>query len=355
MTRILVLNAGSSSIKFAVFDGELSQILSGAAIEIGGAGQFLVGAETRPADLPDHEAALREILKDLAAQGLGPDRLTAVGHRVVHGGRLYTAPTRVSPEVEAGIEACVALAPLHNPNALLAIRALRRIAPDLVQCASFDTAFHATNAPVAQRYAIPKALHDEGLQRYGFHGLSYASIVETLGADLPERLLAFHLGGGASLCAIRNGKSVATTMGYSPLDGLTMATRSGAIDASLALRLAREEGTDRAEEILNAESGLLALAGETDMAALLARSDPEARFAVEHFCYWAARHAGSAVVAMGGVDAFAFTGGIGANADAVRAGILDRLAFLGPKPVHVVPAQEERQIARDVLSVLNAG
>ena len=178
------------------------------------------------------------------------------------------------------------------------------------------------------------------------------ALVEALHPNLPRRLLALHLGNGASLCAIRDGRSVATTMGYSPLDGLTMGTRSGALDCSVALRLARELGADRAESVLNAESGLLALAGSNDMATLLGRKDAAARFAVDHFCYWAARHAGSMVVAMGGLDALAFTGGIGENAPAVRAQIVNYLKFLGDVPVHVIPAQEERQIARDVAAAL---
>ena len=355
MADILVLNAGSSSVKFAVFDGDLNETLSGAATDIGGSGELKIGGEARAVELRDHEAALRGILDVLAEKGIALASLAAAGHRVVHGGQLFSAPSRITPDVEAGIEACCPLAPLHNPNALAAIRALASIAPDLPQSASFDTAFHAAIPPVARRYAIASELHEAGLQRYGFHGLSYASVVETLRDDLPKRLLALHLGNGASLCAILDGNSMATSMGYSPLDGLTMGSRCGAIDPAVALQLAREHGVDGAEQLLNAKSGLLALAGDNDMAALLGRDDEAARFAVDHFCYWAARHAGSAIVAMGGVDAFAFTGGIGENAEAVRTRILEHLATFGDKPVHVVPAREERQIARDARSVLQGG
>lgn len=352
MSHILVVNAGSSSIKFALFGPGLEERLRGEATDIGGAARLKISGVERLAEISDHEAALAAILEALAAQGIAAESLAGAGHRVVHGGQALTAPARITPDVEAAIEAAVPLAPLHNPNALLAIRALRHISPDLPQVGVFDTAFHATNPEVARRYAIPAEYDTTGLRRYGFHGISYESLVEALRPDLPHRLLALHLGNGASLCAIRDGESVATTMGYSPLDGLTMGTRSGALDPSVALRLARELGVDGAETLLNSQSGLLALGGSNDMAALLARDDEPARFAVEHFCYWAARHAGSMVVAMGGLDAIAFTGGIGENAATIRSRIVEHLDFLGDVPVHVVPAQEERQIARDAAATL---
>ena len=352
MGHILVVNAGSSSIKFALFDPALEERLRGEAAGIGGAGLLKVAEQVRQVAMPDHAVALSAVLGALAAEGIGPEDLAGAGHRVVHGGQALTAPARIDAGVEAAIEAAIPLAPLHNPNALLGIRALRQIVPDLPQVGVFDTAFHATNPEIARRYAIPAAYDAQGLRRFGFHGISYAALVEALHPNLPRRLLALHLGNGASLCAIRDGRSVATTMGYSPLDGLTMGTRSGALDCSVALRLARELGADRAESVLNAESGLLALAGSNDMATLLGRKDAAARFAVDHFCYWAARHAGSMVVAMGGLDALAFTGGIGENAPAVRTQIVNYLKFLGDVPVHVIPAQEERQIARDVAAAL---
>jgi len=355
MSQILVLNAGSSSIKFALFAQGLEKRLSGSAEGIGGAARLKIARDVTTVDLPDHAAALVAILAGLTAYGFAPDTLTAAGHRVVHGGLSFTAPALVTPEIEAEIEAAAPLAPLHNPLALMSIRALDRLAPDLAQVAVFDTAFHATNPEVARRYAIPAAYDRKGMRRYGFHGISYASLVAALKPDLPARLLAFHLGNGASICAIRDGASVATTMGYSPLDGLTMGTRSGALDPALVLRLARELGIDETEAMLNGEAGLKALAGENDMAALLARDDPQARFAVDHFCYWAARHAGSLVAAMGGLDAIAFTGGIGENAADIRARIIAQLAFLGAVPVHVVTAEEERQIAREAEGVLTAG
>jgi len=208
---------------------------------------------------------------------------------------------------------------------------------------------------VATRYAIPQTQHDAGIRRYGFHGLSYAHLVETFGADLPHRLLAFHLGNGASLCAIRDGKSTATSMGYSPLSGLTMGTRSGDIDGAAVLRISSALGEKETDRMLNKVSGLQALAGDNDMRSLLNRKDDAARFAVEHFCYWAARHAGSAIVAMGGLDAVAFTGGIGENAAPVRDRIMALLACFGTVPVHVIAADEEKQIARDARALMDAG
>jgi acetate kinase len=193
-----------------------------------------------------------------------------------------------------------------------------------------------------------------GIRRYGFHGLSYAWIVTQFEDRLPDRLLAFHLGSSASLCAIHKGKSVATSMGYSPLDGLTMGTRSGAIDGMAVLRMAEIHGAAEASRRLNKDSGLKGLGGANDMRLLLAADTDQANFAVDHFCYWAARHAGSAVVAMGGLDAVAFTGGIGQNSADIRDRIMAHLAFLGDVPVHVINADEERQIALDATSIASA-
>ena len=236
----------------------------------------------------------------------------------------------------AAIDRCSALAPLHNPHNLAAITTLARLAPDLPQTATFDTAFHATNPEVAARYALPAQIEARGLRRYGFHGTSYASLVRHMprltGAALPKRLLAFHLGNGASICAIRDAQSVATTMGYSPLGGLTMGTRTGEIDGNAVLRLAEEDGIAATQHLLNKESGLRGLSGGlSDMRALLEADTPETRFAVEHFCYWAVRHAGSLIAAMEGVDAVAFTGGIGENAAPIRARIFEGLAWLGTR------------------------
>ncbi|MCL4148123.1 UNVERIFIED_CONTAM: hypothetical protein GTU68_048964, partial [Idotea baltica] len=262
---------------------------------------------------PDHATALTAILTSLDTQGITTDQLTAAAHRVVHGGTSLVQPCRITDDVIAGIEAATPLAPLHNPNNLAGIRAISALVPNVPQFASFGTAFHATNPDVATTYAIPKEDRNMGIRRYGFHGLSYAWIVTQFDDNLPDRLLAFHLGSGASLCAIHKGKSVATSMGYSPLDGLTMGTRSGAIDGMAVLRMAEFYGAEEVSRILNKDSGLKGLGGSNDMRLLLAADTARAKFAVDHFCYWAARHAGSAIVAMGGIDAVAFTGGIGQN------------------------------------------
>jgi acetate kinase len=345
---ILVVNAGSSSLKLGVFDGPV-QVAEAEAEGIGTGGAA------------SHAEAL--------AQGLakmGAPRLTAAAHRVVHGGVGLVAPCRITPEVEAQVAALVPLAPLHNPAALAGIAALRALQPDLAQYASFDTAFHATNPDVATRYAIPQAEHDAGIRRYGFHGISYAALVGTLRArgDLPKRLLACHLGNGASLCAILDGRSVATTMGYSPLDGLTMGTRAGGIDGNAVLAFAEKHGIAGAGALLNKQSGLLALGGSHDMR----KTSGAAR---EHFIYWAVRHAGSMVAAMGGLDGIAFTGGIGENDAEVRAGIVAGLGYLGAVmdpaaqgarlhdptsrvAIWTVPAAEEAQIAREAMDVMGA-
>lgn len=347
MRKILVVNAGSSSIKTLLFDDALTPILSASVAEIGGKSRLRLSETEREVEAPDHEAAISLILQALADQGHPARSLTAAAHRVVHGGRKLVSPCRITPEVAAEIEACVPLAPLHNPHNLTAIRAVARLAPELPQFASFDTAFHATNPEEALRYALPEAEDAKGIRRYGFHGISYAGLVGRLpgisGAPLPGRLLAMHLGNGASLCAIREGRSVATTMGYSPLDGLTMGTRAGEIDGMAVLRLAEDHGIARAGTILNRESGLKALGGASDMHVLEAAEGEAARFAIRHFCYWAVRHAGSMIAAMGGLDAIAFTGGIGEHDAHVRAEIVKGLSWLGAK---IDPAPNARGAAR---------
>lgn len=359
--RILVINAGSSSIKAAVFGAGLDECARVEATGIGGRGLVrMTSGEAEPRELRDQAAALAAVFAALETQGIGIETLGAAGHRVVHGGDRFTASAVITPDVRDGIEACNRLAPLHNPHNLAAIDAVSALAPGLPQVAVFDTAFHATNPEVARAYAIPARPETEGIRRYGFHGTSFAAMTHTLpertGAALPSRLLALHLGNGASLCAIRDGQSVATTMGYSPVSGLTMGTRSGDIDATAVLEIARRAGIDGAAHLLNHESGLLGLSGLShDMRTLDAADTPAAKFAIEHFCYWAVRHSGSMIAAMGGVDAIAFTGGIGENAAGVRARIVDGLAWAGPVPVHVVPAEEERHIARDTLACVSEG
>jgi len=389
---VLVINAGSSSIKYAVFDGGLEELAQGMVEIITEGSARPRGGEKRPPGgaaghcpavppdgSPDHAHALSAILKRLANTGLPLSSLAAAAHRVVHGGTRLTAPVRLTPETLEAIRACVPLAPLHNPHNLAAIEALARLVPTLPQFASFDTAFHAGNPEVARRYALPAAEEEAlGIRRYGFHGLSYAGLTTRLpeisGQPLPRRLLALHLGNGASLCAIRDGRSVATTMGYSPLEGLTMGTRCGSIDGNAVLRMVDAHGTARTREILNFESGLLGLGGSADMRTLAQAGTPQADFAIAHFCYWALQHAGAMIMAMGGLDAIAFTGGIGENDARVRARIMAGLDWLGLAAdaranaagrarLHVdgsrvgawvVPADEAAVIASDALRLLRA-
>ena len=351
---ILVLNAGSSSLKIEVFTLDLTSVLSGSVTNIGTSGALTVGDQKVEVETATHADALTKMLDALADQGITLNKLSAAAHRVVHGGTILTQPARVTPQVISAIESVIPLAPLHNPNNLAAMLALQEAAPDLPQYCSFGTAFHATNPEVATRYAIPQTQHDAGIRRYGFHGLSYANMVAEFGDALPSRLLALHLGNGASLCAIKDGKSIATSMGYSPLSGLTMGTRSGDIDGAAVLRMSKSLGEDETDRLLNKNSGLKALAGDNNMKTLLERDDADAAFAVEHFCYWAARHAGSAIVAMGGVDAVAFTGGIGENAAPIREKIMAHLNCFGDVAVHVIAADEEKAIARDALSLIEA-
>jgi acetate kinase len=358
---LLVVNAGSSSLKLALFDDGLRQVAQSRTERIGAEGH-----------MPALRAGLDEMQITLA-------NLHAAAHRVVHGGAGLIAACRITPTVEAQIAACNSLAPLHNPANLTGIRAIRELAPTLPQYASFDTAFHASNPALAVTYALPLAEREKGLRRYGFHGLSYAAIVrkvkENSGGLLPKRLLVFHLGNGASACAILDGQSVASTMGYSPLDGLTMGTRGGAVDPAVVLDLVARHGVAGAGSILNRSSGLLGLAGASDLRELRAAQTPEAAFALDHFAYWAARHAGSLMVAMGGLDAIVFTGGIGENDPATRATILSHLAWAGvafdpicndksalclhkensPIAVWIVPAEEERQIALEALKLWECG
>ncbi len=375
---ILVVNAGSSSIKFAVFGDGSQARLSGNADGIGGAAQIRVGDQTRTADLPDHDSALAAVIKALEAHTLPISGFRAAAHRVVHGGTGLTAPARITPDLRQKIADCIPLAPLHNPHNLSAIDALARLAPDLPQFASFDTAFHAGMPAVETHYALPPDISAQGIRRYGFHGISYASLVRLLpelsGQPLPRRVLAFHLGNGVSACAIRNGHSVATTMGYSPLEGMTMGTRSGDIDANAVLRLAQETGIEATAKLLNHQSGLHGLSGGvSDMRGLLDSNTQESRFAVAHFCHSAIRHGGALIAAMQGCDAIAFTGGIGENAAPIRAAIMDGLAWLGLEydraandagqtALHaegstltawIVPAQEERMIAIDAQQILD--
>ncbi|UYW27509.1 acetate/propionate family kinase [Methylorubrum extorquens] len=380
---ILVLNAGSSSVKFALFVADTLQPLCRGGIEgIGSQARFggAAGAQAHlfEGGLPeesDHAAATHWLLDRIRrADGI---ELRAAGHRVVHGGPDFASPVVISEAVMTALEALIPLAPAHQPHNLAAIRAVRRAWPDLPQVACFDTAFHRTMPRLAQIFAIPHDLTDQGLVRYGFHGLSYQHVADVLpgiaGERATGRVIVAHLGHGASLCALREGRSIATTMGFTALDGLMMGMRCGAIDAGLVLHLIEQRGMAPAEvsEILNRRSGLLGVSGlSNDARTLLASDDPRAAEALNLFAYRVVREAGSMMAALGGLDAFVFTAGIGERSAQIRAAIAEGLAWTGVRldaarnavnaprisaddaaiPLYVVPADEELPIARAVIS-----
>jgi acetate kinase len=343
---ILVLNAGSSSLKFSVFvaNTDLAVQVSGNLEELQGHARFLakdaVGAVVAQRTWPDapalgHDGAIAFLLDWLQAR-LGADRLCAIGHRVVHGGVDYTTPVLVTPTVIAALERLIPLAPLHQPHNLLPIRILAARMPDLPQVACFDTAFHRTQPPVAQLFALPRELSDAGVRRYGFHGLSYEYIASVLpqydARAAAGRTIVLHLGNGASMCALRAGKSVATTMGFTPVDGLPMGTRTGSLDPGVLLYLLDERGMDaRAiETLIYKRSGLLGVSGlSSDMRELLQSNAAHAREAVALFCYRIGRELGSLAAALGGLDALVFTAGIGENAAAIRERVCRDAGWLG--------------------------
>lgn len=339
---ILVLNAGSSSIKFSVYDTGLAPGPHGQVEGIGTAPRLSLrglpggGATDTPIDparFPGHAGAFRVIHDWLVAHHAGEGELAAIGHRVVHGGTAHDRPVRLDAGVIAGLEALVPLAPLHQPHALAAIHAAAAVAPGLPQIACFDTAFHRAQPALAQLYALPRALTEAGIRRYGFHGLSYEYIVSALPPELAAgRVVVAHLGSGASMCAIAAGRSVASTMGFTALDGLPMGTRSGNLDPGVVLYLLQQQGMSAAEveALLYRRSGLLGVSGLSgDMRALLASDRPEAAEAVALFAYRVARELGSLVAALGGLDGLVFTAGIGERAAPVREAVIRHSAWLG--------------------------
>ena len=346
---LLVINAGSSSIKFTVYQKDVStgQLVTDAAGQIDGIGSqpgftvrsaegvLLIERMLSDDETHNHTEAINIILSWLW-EYFGNGTLLAVGHRVVHGGQTYSAPVLIDATVLAKLETLIPLAPLHQPHNLATIRALLESMPSLPQVACFDTAFHRTQPDVAQRFAIPRRFTHEGIRHYGFHGLSYeyiASILPTLEPTLADaRIIIAHLGSGASLCALHKGRSIATTMGFSPLDGLVMGTRCGNIDPGVLIYLMDCHNMDaRAlEQLLYYESGLLGVSGiSNDMRTLLASDDPRAQEAIELFVYRAGREIGSLASALGGLDAVIFTGGIGEHSAAIRAKVCRQAAWLG--------------------------
>jgi acetate kinase len=341
--RLLTINAGSSSLKFATFNLERAPVCEVRG-QLSGIGQGV--ARLSGVDWPTGNLQL-ENHRDAVALLLDRLRVDAVGHRVVHGGTRFTAPVRIDTATVAALREIIPLAPLHQPHNVAAIEAVAAALPDVPQVACFDTAFHATMPEAAARFALPETYWEQGIRRYGFHGLSYEAILHRLGADVPSRLIIAHLGNGASLAAVKDGKCVATTMGFSTLDGLVMGTRGGLIDPGVILHLLRE-GMEREalEKLLYHQSGLLALGGTADMKTLLETNDERSRLAKEIYCTRIAREAGSLAAALEGVDALVFTGGVGENAKPIRDRVTEKLKWLGAIDIRTVPTDEELTIAR---------
>jgi acetate kinase len=338
---VLVLNAGSSSLKFALFQADAqTALLRG---QIANIGQQAVWQATSQdgvkqghalEQVHDHQQAIAYALQWINTHS-SQVQLMGVGHRVVHGGAKRCAPALVTPELLIELDALSPLAPQHQPHNLAAMRAVAEVVPELPQVACFDTAFHATQDPLARLLPLPQPLRGQGLQRYGFHGLSYEYIASALpvhnNGQLPQRLLVAHLGNGASLCAIRDGQSIATSMGFSTLDGLLMGSRSGSIDPGVLLYLLDDGMTPKElSDLLYKQSGLLGVSGiSADMQVLLKSDRMEAKNAVDLFCYTLVRCIGSMAAALGGVDGMVFTGGIGEHAAPIRQQVCGQLAWLG--------------------------
>ena len=386
----LTVNSGSSSLKFALFDagqagpciarGAISDMAATPRLRARNSAGALLIDQTLPVGMADPFGTALQALLAFADAHLGLQSLAAVGHRIVHGGASHVAPALITPALLADLVALTPFDPLHMPHSLAPIQAVSANRSGLPQVACFDTAFHDTLPPVARRIALPRALADVGVRRYGFHGLSYEFIARQLSTETPDlargRVIVAHLGSGASLCALLHGKSIATTMGFSALDGLVMATRCGRLDPGVILYLLRQ-GHDAAgiEDMLYHQSGLLGVSGlSEDIRALLASDDPRAAEAVELFTYRIATEAGGLVSALGGLDGLVFTAGIGEHSAVIRKDVCDRLAWLGiqidpganaghagrisiadsPVAVWVIPTDEEAVIARHTQTLIGA-
>ena len=393
MDTILVANAGSSSVKFQVFaassDGEPKRLIKG---QIDGIGTHprLRAEDANGRPLIDQSYPIEQVADVPAALHLGgawlreTQKITpvAVGHRVVHGGPRYDRPVLIDHDVVGQLERYAALAPLHQPNNLAPVRSILERFPDLPQVVCFDTAFHRGHDALADYYAIPQRFYDEGVRRYGFHGLSYEYIASQLPIVAPQdaggRVIVAHLGSGASMCALHNGRSVESTMGFTALDGLPMGTRPGQLDPGVVLYLIAEKKMTaaQAQTLLYNECGLKGLSGiSNDVRELQASAEPRARFALEYFAYRIGLYAGQLAAALGGLDAFVFTAGIGENSALVRTLVADRLNWLGAKldvtandaasaaistrdsrvRLYIVPTDEELMIARHTVALLAIG
>jgi acetate kinase len=390
MDAVLVVNAGSSSVKFQLFDiaaaDKLRRLIKGQVDGIGtqprlraetGDGSMLIDRHYASNEIADVAAAITAAghwLRDVQAI-----ELAAVGHRVVHGGPNYDGPVLVDADVLARLERYVPLAPLHQPNNLAPIRALLASRPDLLQVACFDTAFHRSHDTVTDHYAIPERFYGEGIRRYGFHGLSYEYVAGRLCEIAPSvaqrRVIIAHLGSGASMCALAEGGSVDSTMGFTALDGLPMGTRSGQIDPGVLLYMLTEKGmsAEAVQDLLYRDSGLKGMSGvSNDMRELEASKAPAAKLAIDYFVHRIGLSAGMLAAALGGLDAFVFTAGIGENSAMIRARVAEKLAWVGaifdplanragksvislPESkvaLYVVPTDEELMIARHTTSLL---
>ena len=380
----VVINAGSSSLKFSVYrrpDRDAWRLETRGQIEgIGtsphfsaknGEGQSIADQKIT-GSLTDGRAALAYVA-DWLRERYGGARVRGIGHRVVHGGARYTGPTIVTPEVLDDLRTLIPLAPLHQPHNLAAIEAVWERLPGVPQVACFDTSFHRGQPAVAELVALPRDIRNAGVQRYGFHGLSYEYIASVLPSVAPEiadgRVIVAHLGSGASMCAMKNLKSIDSTLGFTALDGLCMGTRPGSVDPGVILHLFQGLGLSakEVESILYKKSGLLGISGiSNDMRALLASTEPDARLAVDYFVYRAAKEIGALTAALGGLDALVFTAGIGENSPEIRKRICQASAWLGIElddeanarkasrissnastvPVWMIPTNEELMIAR---------
>lgn len=383
MSVLLTLNAGSSSVKFAVYGvaPEPALIIDGLVDGLGPQAQLILkgdAPETRALGPTDHASALQAILAALQPVLAGRS-VRGVGHRIVHGGPVFTAPLPLSAEVIAKLEGFIPLAPLHQPHNLSMVAAAQAVFPDAVQIGCFDTAFHAGHPWENDTFALPRRFYDDGVRRYGFHGLSYDYITGSLRQTWPQiaagRVVIAHLGNGASMCAVAGGQSVGSTMGFSALDGLPMGTRCGQLDPGVILYML-DQGMGAAEiaRILYSESGLKGLSGLShDMRDLLASDAPEAAQAVDYYVFRIRRELGAMVAVLGGIDGLVFCGGIGEHATQIRARVVSGMAYLGltldadanarnagsinagDVPILVVPTNEELVIARAVAQALHPG
>jgi acetate kinase len=387
---LLVINAGSSSIKFSVFetavDRSLSAVVHGQIEGIGTAPRLEVNdlrgdkIADHVVSAEDHDGAIAAV-HDWFAGHVGSEAgFAGVGHRIVHGGLAYAEPVLIDARVTSDLEVLIPLAPLHQPHNIAAIRAVAANAPNVPQVGCFDTAFHRHQPAIAQQFALPRALTAKGVRGYGFHGLSYEYIVSVMPAVAPDcadgKLVVAHLGNGASMCAIDRGRSVATTMTFTAVDGLPMGTRTGSLDPGVILYLLQHEGMDAhaIEQLIYSQSGLLGVSGiSSDLRQLLASHEPSAKEAVDLFVYRIGRELGSLAAALHGLDALVFTAGIGEHAAEIRARVCCDSSWLGiildedanarhrtrissansAVPVFVVPTDENLMIARHTRELLD--